>query len=71
MSNKTLDGFRPVANDPGRISTSHNMRKSCAVGAASLGVRMEVLREWLLVLVDSTVDTYAKQEANVEAGPIL
>ena len=36
----------------------------------ALGVPMAVLREWMLVLDDVTVETYAKGEANFVPGPV-
>ena len=38
---------------------------------AALGASIEVLREWMLVLDQTTVDTYAKREANVLPGPVV
>ena len=43
---------------------------TCIAAGSSLGASMSVLREWMLVLQDSTVDSYAKAEANFEAGPV-
>ena len=54
----------------GEVSTSHSGRKTCACASSALGVSLEVLREWLLVLETATVDTYAKGDANFEPGPV-
>ena len=50
--------------------TSHSGRKTCIAVGSALGVSSSVLREWMLVVDDKTVDTYAKGEANFSPGPI-
>ena len=52
-------------DDAGR-STCSRIR---SLGSA-LGIPMAVLREWMLVLDDVTVETYAKGEANFMPRPM-
>jgi hypothetical protein len=51
-------------------STSHSGRKTCIAAGSALGVSNAVLKEWMLVLDEKTVETYSKGEANFLPGPI-
>ena len=70
LFNDNLREFRWLTDSTTEKSTSHSGRKTCIAAGSSLGASMSVLREWMLVLQDSTVDSYAKAEANFEAGPV-
>ena len=63
--NKTLERTRLFPPGEGTVNTSHSGRKTCIVAGSALGASIEVLREWMLVLDQTTVDTYAKREVNV------
>ena len=52
-------------------STSHSGRKTCIAAGSALGVSMPMLKEWMLVLDDKTVDTYSKGEANFLPGLVI
>ena len=69
--NKTLERTRLFPPGEGTVNTSHSGRKTCIVVGSALGASIEVLQEWMLVLDQTTVDTYAKQEANVLPGPVV
>jgi hypothetical protein len=70
LFNESLREFGWLTDSPTSVSTSHSGRKTCIAAGSSLGVPVSMLREWMLVVEDKTVDTYAKSEANYEAGPV-
>ena len=70
LFNSNLREFGWLTDSSSEKSTSHSRRKTCIAAASSLGAPMSVLREWMLVLQESTVDTYSKGEANFEARPV-
>jgi hypothetical protein len=68
--NRSLKRFGFSLETEETVSTSHSGRKTCISSGSALGVPMAVLREWMLVLDDVTVETYAKGEANFMPGPV-
>jgi hypothetical protein len=68
LFNGRLRTFGWLTDNAATKSTSHSGRKTCIAAGSALGATPAVLREWMLVLHDKTVDTYAKSEANFSPG---
>ena len=70
LFNDNLVEFGWLSETESTRSTSHSGRKTCIAAGSALGVSTAVLKEWMLVLEEKTVDTYAKGEANYLPGPV-